>query len=309
MKVSVLMATYNGEKYLLEQLDSIKNQNYEVGEVLIQDDCSTDSTVKLIRKYIEDNELASSWHLERNEVNLGYANNFMKLSHKSTGDYLFFCDQDDIWESNKIETMVEIMESNTHIQLLGSEYTPFYCSKDAPTISKHLLKQQKEDYSLEHITLDHKSIFIGCEGCTMCVRKSFLDSILPYWFSGWAHDEFVWKMALCQNGCYILHHSTLKRRLHANNVSKQKMRDLEKRIVFLENLKKSHNGMLTYAKKINMNISSIALIEKNIESVGLRIELLKNKKVSNTFRLMIFYRNNYHSRKSIPVELMMALKI
>lgn len=309
MKISVLIATYNGETYLLEQLDSIRNQTIEIGEVLIQDDCSTDSTVTLIKKYIKENKLSTTWHIDRNPKNLGYANNFMELIHKATGEYIFFSDQDDIWEQKKVETMVRIMESNDEIRLLGSEYTPFYCTKDAPKIAKHLLKQQMEDGSLEHIRLNHKSIFIGCEGCTMCIRKSFLDSIMPYWFSGWAHDEFVWKLALCQNGCYILHHSTLKRRIHANNVSKQKIRDLKKRIYFLENLEKSHDSMLFYAKKLNMEIASIELIEKNIRSVRLRIELLKNRKIRNTFRLILFYWNNYHSRKSIPVELMMALKI
>lgn len=306
MKVSVLLATYNGETYLLEQLDSIRNQNYEIGEVLIQDDCSTDSTVALVKKYIAKNNLSASWHISRNNKNLGYANNFMELTSKASGEYLFFSDQDDIWEQNKIETMVRIMDSNNDMQLLGSEYTPFYCTKDAPKISKHLLEQQKKDGSLEKIVLNHKSIFIGCEGCTMCIRKSFLDSIIPYWFTGWAHDEFVWKLSLCQNGCYILHESMLKRRIHGNNVSKQKMRDLEKRIIFLKNLEKSHEGMLTYAKMLDMEDAYIDLVEKNIHSVKLRIDLLKNKKISNALRLILFYWNNYHSRKSIPVELMMA---
>ncbi|WP_066716497.1 glycosyltransferase [Clostridium sp. Marseille-P299] len=309
MKVSVLMATYNGEAYLLEQLDSIRNQNFEIGEVLIQDDCSTDFTVELIKKYIVENKLSTTWHFYQNDMNLGYANNFMELIKKASGEFIFFCDQDDIWELNKIETMIHIMESNDDIQLLGSEYTPFYSGEGVLKISKHLLKQQKDDGSLEKISLDHKSIFIGCEGCTMCIRKSLLDSIMSYWFKGWAHDEFVWKLALCQNGCYVFHQSMMNRRIHGNNVSKQKMRDLNKRLKFLGSLEKSHESMLVYAKDRKMKDIYIELIEKNIRSVRLRIELLENRKISNTLRLILFYWNNYHSRKSIPVELMMAFRI
>lgn len=69
-KISVVMTTYNGKKYLLEQLESLRNQTLKIDEVIIMDDCSKDETPELIRKYIIDNNL-SGWKLIENQTNQG----------------------------------------------------------------------------------------------------------------------------------------------------------------------------------------------------------------------------------------------
>ena len=71
MKLSVVISTYNGEDYIERQLDSIKNQTRPADEVLIIDDCSTDNTVNIIRRYIEKNDLCS-WKFEVNNQNKGW---------------------------------------------------------------------------------------------------------------------------------------------------------------------------------------------------------------------------------------------
>jgi hypothetical protein len=87
-----------------------------------------------------------------------------------------------------------------------------------------------------------------------------------------------------------------------------KMRDVKKRVKFLEDLLMSHEATLKFAKDHFMNKEAILLIEKNIKSVKLRIGLLKEKKYLNTIRLCLNYNKYYHSQKSIPVELYMAIK-
>lgn len=308
MKISVAMATYNGANYIQEQLVSILRQTRAVDEVIICDDCSKDNTVALVKEFILRYQLQYKWRIEVNDKNLGFGSNFIQAVMKTTGDLVFFCDQDDIWVGDRIQIMSSLMEENQEILMLGSEYDPFESTPDAFKASARDLAKFKKDNSLEHLKFKEKNIFIGYLGCCMCIRRSFFDQIMPYWFEGWAHDEFVWKLALCLDGAYIYHGITIKRRLHSANTSMEKMRDIRKRVKFLEDLLLSHEATLKCARDHAMNQEAISLIERNIKSVKLRIGLLKDRKYLNTIGLCLKYFKYYHSQKSIPVELYMAIK-
>lgn len=308
MKLSVAMASYNGEEFIIEQLESILSQSVKIDEIIICDDRSKDNTVKVVEEYIAKNGLESIVNISVNPENLGYASNFMAAVSKTTGDYIFFCDQDDIWVENRVRDMIDIMEKNKKIMMLGSEFESFRDADDAPEVPKWEQKMYKNDKSLEHKHFDKKNIFIGAQGCTMCIRRSFIDKIMPYWYKGFAHDEFVWKFALCMDGLYMYHANTLKRRLHSNNVTMHKMRNLDKRIKFLKDLLDSHNATLKFAKDLKINKKNIRILERNIEATKLRIDLLEKKKYFNTFKLLFKYFDCYHKSRSIPVELMMAIK-
>jgi glycosyltransferase involved in cell wall biosynthesis len=308
MKISVAMATYNGADYIIEQLDSIVKQTRAVDELIICDDCSTDATAAIVEDYIREHGLQDFWKITVNERNLGFGSNFIQAIGKTTGDIIFFCDQDDIWVPDRVQVMASLMEERGEILMLGSEYDPFISSASAYKAASRDLRSFRNDKSIEHVKLGAKSIFIGSLGSCMCVRRSFFEQILPYWHEGWAHDEFVWKLALCLNGAYIYHGVTIKRRLHSSNTSMGKMRDLKKRISFLEELLRSHEGTLKFALDHNPDPKVLRLIEKNIQSVKLRIDLLRERRYLNILRLCLRYYKNYHSRKSIPVELYMAIK-
>lgn len=308
MKVSVAMATYNGEKYIEEQLDSIRNQTHSVDEVVICDDCSTDKTVEVVNRFICEHQLEANWRIEVNEHNLGYASNFIEAVHKTTGDYIFFCDQDDIWVPDRVEKMTELMEKNREICLLCSEFEPFVSSFNALNIPDWEKRQFKGDNSLEHLKFSPHHLFIDYQGCSMCIRRSFWEQVKDWWYTGWAHDEFLWKLALCLDGLYVYHGITLRRRLHSDNVSLGKMRDLKKRIKFMEDLKKSHETTLEFAKQIGMNRSACTLLERNVKATQMRVELMRDKRIFLTVPLALFYRDCYHSRKSLLVEPYMAIK-
>lgn len=308
MKVSVAMATYNGVSYIEEQLDSILRQTRAVDEVIICDDCSKDNTVTIVEEFIHQHQLQSNWRIEVNEKNLGFGSNFNQAVMKTTGDIIFFCDQDDIWVEDRVQIMSVLMEEKNEILMLGSEYESFESTLDAYKASSRDLAKFKNDSSLEHLKLQAKTIFIGYLGSSMCIRRSFFNQIQSYWFEGWAHDEFVWKLALCLDGAYVYHGITIMRRLHSANASMGKMRDILKRVKFLEDLLMSHEATLKFARDNSINIEAIRLIEKNINSVKLRIGLLKDKKYLNTIRLCLKYLKYYHSQKSIPVELYMAIR-
>ena len=94
-KVSIVMCTYNGAKYLAPQLDSILAQTYPLWEILIQDDGSTDATCDIVEDYQKRFPVI---RLIRNPQNLGYNLNFLTAISRATGYYVAISDQDDIWE-------------------------------------------------------------------------------------------------------------------------------------------------------------------------------------------------------------------
>ena len=123
LTTSVVMATYNGEKYIIEQLKSLRDQTKLIDEVLIYDDGSQDKTADLIRKFIEKNKL-DNWIFKVNEKNRGWRDNFMELLSAATKEIIFTCDQDDIWLPDKIEKMYqEMVIPSINNGLCGCIYT------------------------------------------------------------------------------------------------------------------------------------------------------------------------------------------
>ena len=98
-KIDILMATYNGEKYTVELIDSIINHTYKNWNLLIRDDNSTDRTLEIIKNYQKKD--ARIRILDNNKVNLGIVKNFEKLLKISESELIMFSDQDDIWKKGK----------------------------------------------------------------------------------------------------------------------------------------------------------------------------------------------------------------
>ena len=160
-KISVVMCTYNGGKYLKEQLDSILEQSYPVDEIIIQDDCSTDDTVDILRGYEKKYD---NIHVYVNEKNLGFTENFWSVLGRAVNEYIAISDQDDIWLPDKIERQMNKIGDRF---LCGGRSVPFSTTGvsirvDSREPNCHLLR----------------AIFMGCiDGHTMLIRKRLLDMI------------------------------------------------------------------------------------------------------------------------------------
>ncbi|WNC30715.1 glycosyltransferase family 2 protein [Thermosynechococcus sp. PKX82] len=115
MRISIAMATYNGEKYLQEQLDSFLNQTRLPDELVVSDDCSTDSTMQILHDFAKNAPFEVK--IYQNEHNLGYARNFENALKLTSGDIIFLSDQDDIWFSEKIEFIINFAQQNTEYLL------------------------------------------------------------------------------------------------------------------------------------------------------------------------------------------------
>lgn len=109
MRISIAMATYNGAKYIREQLDSLAGQSILPFELVICDDGSTDDTLKIIEE--ASKQMPFDVRVYRNEENLHFTGNFLRTASLCYGDAIAFCDQDDIWESRKIEVCADALEA------------------------------------------------------------------------------------------------------------------------------------------------------------------------------------------------------
>ncbi|KAA6347431.1 putative glycosyltransferase EpsE [termite gut metagenome] len=119
------MCTYNGEKYLREQLNSILSQTYPIYEFIIQDDCSTDTTYSIIQEYAQQYPVIRCL---RNTRRQGINANFFSAIKIATGDYLAISDQDDRWELNKIELQIKAIGNN----LLCSGFSKPFAEEGIP---------------------------------------------------------------------------------------------------------------------------------------------------------------------------------
>ena len=107
--ITVAIATYNGERYIEKQLESIFNQSKQVDRVVICDDESTDNTINIINRLINK---GLPINLYKNQKKLGYGLNFMKCINLCDSNFIFLSDQDDIWFNNKVELMMSFIKKN-----------------------------------------------------------------------------------------------------------------------------------------------------------------------------------------------------
>ena len=217
MTVSVIMAVYNGMKYIGEQLDSLKNQQREADEVIIIDDCSADETYNIVNKYIQKNGL-ETWKLYKNDKNKGYIANFKNGLSLCQGDIIFTCDQDDIWNPDKIKKMIEVMEDDKKILLLASSL----CFIDG---EGRILEQEYIPYGLNKTPRDsvqyisfiqvlEKNFF---PGCTMAVRRSLVEAYCHNECTDISHDWAMAMMAAGKEGLAWLNTELTEYRIHGGN--------------------------------------------------------------------------------------------
>lgn len=268
---SVLLSTYNGEKYLTEQLDSIKNQTKRVDEVIIKDDCSTDGTVALIEQYIDDYKL-DNWKILINKTNLGWKKNFVSMLEYVNTDYFFFCDQDDIWYHDKVENMMKIVSKNEQIEVLLSDFYPFYENGKEPKrnkkLSGHTIKYSQNNFLLNRYP-----------GCTMCLKKSVIPIYNKFWNDLIPHDSFAMLYGLASESVYLYDCFTMYYRRHSSTATHssvnnriERIHETDYYIKLLKLYKKMSNNSKTNDVSNWISIRRNALIRKK------PIILLKNLK-------------------------------
>jgi glycosyltransferase involved in cell wall biosynthesis len=218
MNLSVALCTCNGEKYIIEQLESIISQTVLVTEIVICDDNSTDTTVLILKEF--KSKFPNLITLIFNKVALGTLKNFEKAILNTTGDFIFLADQDDIWHSNKVEIMLEFFNKNNECKLLfsnGSLIDEFGINMNATLWDKWGF-----DESLRAIWKDNRIAFqeliVGnnkITGATICFSKSIKSKVLPIDLPfGYWHDGWLGLNAAAVNGLFFIEESLISYRVH-----------------------------------------------------------------------------------------------
>lgn len=164
--ISVAIATYNGEKYIEDQLTSIINQSITPDEIIISDDNSSDRTVFIINEYLKEKNI--NYHINQNKKNLGFNKNFEIALEKCSGDLIFICDQDDSWNANKIENILEDFKLNPHIKLVIHDLR--YCNESLVDLGYSKIERMEKFYNIERSYVT---------GMATTVKKDFLSFCLP----------------------------------------------------------------------------------------------------------------------------------
>lgn len=211
--VSVVMAVYNGELYLKEQLESISNLTYNNIELIISDDGSDDSTLKIIKEFQQKFPLK----LIINKGKKGVNGNFYNALKHATGDYIALCDQDDIWLPNKIEILLEhiddydIIHSSVElIDKMGQKHS-----------NKLLVKEYTQDHTDKTDFIDF--ITIGWMlGCTSLIRRELVEKAMPFPDDIFFHDWWMTFVSLKEgNGIKFINTPTIKYRQHTTNSAQE----------------------------------------------------------------------------------------
>ena len=211
MNISVCMATYNGEKYVHDQLESILKQLSDDDEVIICDDQSTDKTIQRVKAF-DDSRIK----LYKNEYRLGYVRNFERALNLASGDYIFLADQDDIWPDGRVSTMLNDLELGG---VIVGNLISFPCGS---TMGKIETFPANSFRSIINILLGKVPYY----GSAMAMKRAELDFLLPFPKAIEAHDLWI---ALNANIRGVMIHSPsliLHRRLHDNNTSPRTRRSL-----------------------------------------------------------------------------------
>lgn len=250
MKVQVLMSTYNGEKYIREQIDSILNQKGIEVNLLIRDDGSSDNTVKIIQEYAGKDSRVTVY----SGANLKSAKSFFDLVAKAgNADYYAFSDQDDVWALDKIEAAVKTLSTKDNTKPLL-----YYCNMKVVDENLNFLyllhaHNKRTDYRYSVLTEYYAA------GCTMVFNEAAQELCSNHIPQGnIMHD--TWMEVLCQffGTVYYDPNAYIFYRQHSNNVigvPTSKLQRIQRKISRV--LSDSKQPRYEFAKIIDANIGSI----------------------------------------------------
>ena len=292
MKISVAFIVYNGAQYMRTQLDSILAQTHKVDEIIICDDASSDNTKEILEEY--KNKHPNLFFIHFNKQNLGPTKNIDKALQACTGDILLLADQDDYWETNKVDTVVKWFDQNPNMHgVFGSgflmnskdELDNKYALWDAMSFPYKKIESNIEVNN--NLKLYINTVENAVTGATLAIRNNlpFLKKPFPV-IKHLVHDRWLAMNLAETNSLGVLNEKLIRYRIHSKQAIGGKTKNIEKYIelntsLFLEDLNiGSFKDLLYILNKIEINLeiqNEISKIEnKEFDNVNY-IAILKNK--------------------------------
>lgn len=282
MKTSVVMATYNGENFLKQQLDSILTQTDLPDELIIVDDGSTDRTREILSKFAEQHAQNISIELVFRNTNLGYIKNFIDGIGRASNELIFLCDQDDLWHIDKIKNTKQFFLIHSHMIVL-------HTNTDIIDQNDIILKKNAQDYSkkIENIPLKRYVKKVNYPGMAMTFRKSFifpeLMELLDEGIYLPTHDWIIGFLGAKSNGFYTSNEVYTYRRYTGQNValSLEKSNSLLDRVNGIEIYEGLFQFVYEYQKITKKIYLPIERYQKNAET---RKKYLTSKSIKLWFK-------------------------
>lgn len=279
--VAIVLAIYNGEKYLQDQLDSLLRQTGVKVEILVRDDGSDDGTTLILDEY--QNRKLIKWYAgEHIGVQKGYLD---LLKHAPKADYYAFCDQDDVWDDDKLLCAVAELE-----QMPVEKPLIYYCGQRLVDENLNLLSIHNIDVRRSPYT---NFLISNVAGCTAVFNKNLLDAVNyanPDFIL--MHDSWVFKVCLVLGGRYYADSSVhISYRQHGNNVAglnggiRGKIRQAKRYINTFKIQKQLQNLVLCYGDKMIPEYRQLASLVCDYD-----------KSFNNWIRLLLYRGFNFRSR-------------
>lgn len=213
MKISIALCTYNGEKYISEQIQSLLSQTRLPDEIIISDDGSTDKTIEIVEHLLKESNI--SYEIYKQSPSLGVFKNFEFAMNECRGDVIFPCDQDDIWKSDKLEKHIMLHESRidkvlvySNADVIQNDVNHYlYPLWDVKLIENGQYASQSK------MLYEGKSI----AGCCMSIDREFFQQILPIPDEIY-HDDWCATSASLIDGIVGIPESLIYYRQHGGNV-------------------------------------------------------------------------------------------
>jgi glycosyltransferase involved in cell wall biosynthesis len=307
MKTSVAMCTYNGEKYIKEQLESILNQTVSIDEIVICDDGSSDKTTDIIGQIQLENPNKIS--LYKNPVNIGSNKNFEKAISICTGDYIFLSDQDDIWKKNKVEKIIQYFSENESLEGVFSNAELINDNNENFTENSlwnsicFMEDQLKKPIDLYH-HIKFKSNIVT--GATLCIKKEIKNIILPIPdIKKFYHDEWIAIIIASRNNLEYLTDKLISYRIHSGQQigtkGKQKKNRSKSHLLMSNNIlgnttPKTYKEHAQLAKVYYRNYLKFKNVYDNTKD-----EILINFKEIAEINLELFKKSNEALKRANPI--------
>lgn len=309
--VSVAMAVYNGENFIEQQLNSIKDQKVNADEVIICDDCSTDNSFEIIDSYIKRNKL-QNWHVYKNEENLGYFKNFFKAILLCNGDTIYLADQDDKWNLNKIKECERLLK-RPDISMVETNYVYIDKNNTRINIKNNYHNKIKEG---DYVELTTKDIckFAG-SGFTMAFKRDVKDVIYTNGLYEYSdiyefHDVLIGLVSTCVGKCMLINHIYDEHRLHSHNVTESfnnntfADRTKQFQIKLLSN-RINRFGLIV---PLQTDLTRRMVFERYRQFCIIRKDFIKTSKIKYLAQL-IKYKDCYYEKKAIFIDILFAFNM
>ena len=263
---SVALCVYNGERFLSQQLESLAAQTVLPDELVICDDASSDGSMRIVENFAKNAPFVV--RIFKNTKNLGYIKNFEKAIGLCSMDIIFLCDQDDYWESEKLNKVLDVFDTEEEvgivlhgfrkIDLNGAPYIEAEEKYGVNQLSANQLEEVFRSNSIEVFLLPYSRAWCGC---MMAFRRKFNNLIIPI-YPGKGHDDWILKIIAPLSEVRFLPDPLLRYRIHAWNNNSYEVGNKNFKY-FLKRFFRRVNAILRGHSKRNFYRLLIARIEKS----------------------------------------------